>query len=69
MMNRIKTYWGVRNNDNLKISRLRAINLSCLSHIGCFMVSDSGFSPLQGCYCRVQHCPAGRQSKMAVKVE
>ena len=42
MMNRIKTYWGVRNNDNLKISRLRAINLSCLSHIGCFMASDSG---------------------------
>ena len=32
----------VRNNDNLGINRLRAINSSHLSHIGCFMVSDPG---------------------------
>ena len=48
MMNRIETYWGVRKNDNLKINRLRAINLSCLSHIGSFVVSNPGFVTAPG---------------------
>ena len=64
MMKRTETdIRGVRNNDHAKINRLRAINLSRLSHIdiGYFMVSDSGFIIAPGC---TFACNIARQAGM-----
>lgn len=41
-------FWGVRNDNNLGSNQFRAINIPCLTHIGCSVISDSGFVTTPG---------------------